>query len=507
LAGISFLVTGCGSDSSAPQAPVESEVVISSESAPVKTGSTKASQKPAVKQATSKAEPVAGTASHPKAKTAKPTAVKAPETIYRPSDARPIHNNQRLALLGIHCYESPRLKLYTDIDPEIAKQLPAIVDQAYLSLVKYFGPLPPDREGTEFQVTGYIMQNRELFKKAGVILDALPEIVNGRHLRAQFWMDAQSENYYLRHLMLHEYTHCYSMIMENIGAPVWYLEGIAESVATHSIGKDGKIQFNVMPDDKNDFGGLGRISLLEEAVLAAPPKSMREVMQFTSNDFVGNNTAYAWSWAFCQFFDKHPEYAKSFRELARHLQGPAFSSRVTRMIKGNYSDLNAAWLLFAKNLQHGYDFERATLTIAPGLPLVPDLSLDATIQSNRGWQSSGIEVEQGNTYEVTADGQFTLAQQPKPWESTADGISFRYFKGQPLGRLLMLIKPAEDAADMRPFLQEYPLGANATWMAPVTGTLYFRLNDAWDELADNTGQVTVKITQKQNPAAPTGSEK
>ncbi|MCA9023508.1 MAG: hypothetical protein KDA74_25340, partial [Planctomycetaceae bacterium] len=155
LAGISFLVAGCGGDSTAPQAPEESEIVIS-ESMPVKSASTQAAQQPAVKQETSQ----------PNNESAKPPVAKTPKMIYRPSDQRPVHNNQRLALLGIHCYESPRLKLYTDIDPEIARKLPAVVDQAYLALVDYFGPLPPDREGTEFQVTGYIMQNRELFKEA-----------------------------------------------------------------------------------------------------------------------------------------------------------------------------------------------------------------------------------------------------------------------------------------------------------------------------------------------------
>lgn len=496
MAGISFLITGCGSDSPAPVATEDTEVVVISDAAPVKPASSEASPKPALKQ----------NVSTQNKKIAKPPVAKAPETIYRPSDARPIHNNQRLALLGIHCYESPRLKLYTDIDPEIAKQLPAVVDQAYLALVDYFGPLPPDREGIEFQVTGYIMQDRELFKKAGVILDSLPKIVNGRHLGAQFWMDAQSEDYYQRHLMLHEYTHCYSMIMENIGAPVWYLEGIAESMATHSIDKDGKIQFNVMPYNKNDFGGLGRITLIQEAVLSEPPKSMQEVMQFTPNNFAGNNHSYAWSWALCQFFDKHPKYTKSFRELSQHMQGTEFSIAFARMLGADDFELNASWLVFAKNLQPGYDFYNATMTIVPGLTLAPGKSLDVTIQSNRGWQSSEVEVEQGKTYEVTADGTFTLAQQPKPWESTADGISFRYFKGQPLGRLMMLIKPDKDAADMRPILQEYPLGANAIWMAPVSGTVYFRLNDAWDELADNTGHVTVKVTRKQKPAKSAVSE-
>ncbi|WP_299468933.1 hypothetical protein [uncultured Gimesia sp.] len=500
IALVSLLITGCGSGSPAPQAPVESEIVVSSESAISQAASKKTSQAASASPVNSSPKPGVNHTSNQNTADVKTSAEKIPEVLYRPSDQRPIHNNQRLALLGIHCYESPRLKLYTDIDPELAATLPAVIDQAYPALGDYFGPLPPDREGTEFQVTGYIMQNRELFQKAGVILESLPKIINGRHLGAQFWIDAQSENYYQRHLMLHEYTHCYSMIMENIGAPVWYLEGIAESMATHAIGKDGKIQFNVMPHNKDDFAGLGRISLIKEAVQTAPPKSMLEVMQFGPADFVNNNEAYAWSWALCQFFDKHPHYAKPFRELPRHMQGTQFSHKIQQLIDDDFSEINDAWLLFARNLLPGYDFERATIAFAPGLPIDPDASATATITSDHGWQSSGMHVDQGSTYELRAAGTFTLAEKPKPWESTANGISFRYFKGQPLGRLTMMIRPEPGASnpDQRSILQEYPLGANATWMATVSGTVYFRLNDAWNELADNQGSVTVTVIQKKN---------
>ena len=58
-----------------------------------------------------------------------------------------VHDDAQLAELGVHLYESNRLKLYTDIDPEIARQLPEYVDQAYEAMVEYFGPLPPNREG------------------------------------------------------------------------------------------------------------------------------------------------------------------------------------------------------------------------------------------------------------------------------------------------------------------------------------------------------------------------
>ncbi len=499
IAVVSLLLAGCGSGATAPQAPAESEIVVSSEPSGSQTASAKTSRKPSSSPVTSTRKTDVNNSSVQNTSSVKTPAVTLSEVLYRPSDQRPIHNNQRLALLGIHCYESPRLKLYTDIDPALAATLPAVIDQAYPALENYFGPLPPNREGTEFQVTGYIMQNRELFKKAGVILESLPTIVNGRHLGAQFWMDAQSEEYYQRHLMLHEYTHCYSMIMENIGAPVWYLEGIAESMATHVIDKDGEIQFNVMPHNKEDFGGLGRISLIEEGVRAAPPKSILEVMQFGPADFVSNNSAYAWSWALCQFFDKHPHYAKPFRELPRYMQGTQFSHKIQQLIDDEFYEINDAWLIFARNLRPGYDFERASVTFAPGLPIDADAPAVATIAGDRGWQSSGMQVEEGSTYEMRAEGIFTLAEQPKPWKSTADGISFRYFKGQPLGRLLMMIRPESGATnpDQRSMLQEYPLGANATWMAPVSGTVYFRLNDAWDELADNQGRVTVTVSRKK----------
>lgn len=501
---VSVLITGCGSGTTPPENSEESEIVVSSQS---KTSlkANKSELKPASE--TSVNEPATKGNATPDAVSKKQMQKVASNKVYRPSDQRPIHNDQRLAQLGIHRYESPRLKLYTDIDPQLAATLPAVVDQAYLALVDYFGPLPPDREGTEFQVTGYIMQNRERFRNAGVILKSLPKIVNGRHQGAQFWMDAQSEQYYLRHLMLHEYTHCYSMIMENIGAPVWYLEGIAESMATHHIDQNQKIRFNVMPRDKNDFAGLGRISLIEEAVRNAPPKSMLEVMQVESNDFVNNNEIYAWSWALCQFFDKHPRFTQSFHQLSRHMQGTEFSQKIKELMKDDFLEINDAWLLFARSLQLGYDFDRAAINFQKGEPLTsPAMSANVLITSDRGWQSSLIHVEQGETYTVTSEGTFILAQEPKPWESTADGISFRYFKGQPLGRLTMLIRPDSDARRLNPTsgFKEYPLGANATWMAPVSGTIYFRLNDAWDELADNQGSVKVTVTQMSDTGSSGG---
>ena len=76
----------------------------------------------------------------------------APQRVVRPSVKVPQHDDRRLAGMGIHRYESRHLVLYTDIDPELARPLPSLMDQAYAAWVDYFGPLPPDRERSDFQM-------------------------------------------------------------------------------------------------------------------------------------------------------------------------------------------------------------------------------------------------------------------------------------------------------------------------------------------------------------------
>ena len=152
--------------------------------------------------------------------------------------------------------------------------------------------------------------------------------------------------------------------------------------------------------------------------------------------------------------------------------------------------------MFAHNLDDGYQIAPAAITFQPGLPLGPaSAATEIKLQAGRGWQSSGVLVEQGKKYTLTATGRFRLAQKPKPWVSEADGISFRYFGDQPLGKLLGCIR--SQSADAIPtaqvMRQVFPCGANHTFVAPQTGTLYFRLNDAWNQLSDNTGSATVQV--------------
>ncbi len=402
-----------------------------------------------------------------------------------------------LAELGIKRYASQHLVLYTDIKPELAEGLPELADQLFEALEKYFGPLPPDQEGRVFQMTGYIMADQRVFRETGLLPDDLPGFNHGRHRGYEFWMNGQEYDYYLRHLMLHEATHCYMTITRErqLLPPVWYMEGMAELFGTHLIANDGSATFRVMPHDKEAFAGLGRITLLQTAVKEGRFKSLDEVFELTANDY-SDNVAYAWSWALCKFLDTHPRYSDAFKSLGKAPTRRHFVEQFLEAYQANLDDMRTEWALFAHHLDEGYKIEPAAIAFQTGKPLTPTAPETLiTLKSDRGWQSTGVLIEQGKKYTLTAHGQFTLAQTPKPWTSEADGISFRYFDGEPLGKLLGAVRTntPDSIATAQSLRQVFPLGSNHTHIATQTGTLYLRLNDAWSQLSDNKGNVTVRI--------------
>src|SRR5579862_9355678 len=111
--------------------------------------------------------------------------------VFRPSDRRPRHDDAQLKTQGIAVFESKRLKLYTDVPAVRIKSVLPAVDAAFDALCDYFGSLPPNPEKTEFQVTGYLMADKELFRRTGLLPEDLPRFLNGRHRNLEFWVNEQ----------------------------------------------------------------------------------------------------------------------------------------------------------------------------------------------------------------------------------------------------------------------------------------------------------------------------
>lgn len=423
-----------------------------------------------------------------------------PQRIFRPSVEMPHYNDRRLADLGIRRYESKHLNLYTDIDPELARPLPKLMDQAYVAWEDYFGRLPPDRDGKVFQMVGFIMADRAAFVAADLISADAQILLEGVYRNQFFWMNDQPIDYYRRHLMIHEGTHCFMTALPNpTNQFQWYMEGMAELFRAHQTDDQGKTQFRLFPHDRETFGGLGWIRLIDEDNRETGLKLPEAVVGQRPNDFRKYN-AYAWSWALCAFLDGHPRYRDRFRNI-----GSLVTSRndaafeLKQVFKADWPELSEEWLVFAGNICYGYDIERTTLDLRPGKPLAgDDAQAEMDVVADRGWQSSGILVEPGKAYQINADGRTVLAQQPKPWVSEAQGISIRYHAGQPLGMLVAAIRSKELPKQEPPtstLLTVLPIGREAQIKPRIAGTLYFRVNDYWNELADNTGKLHVTVKE------------
>jgi hypothetical protein len=189
---------------------------------------------------------------------------------------------------------------------------------------------------------------------------------------------------------------------------------------------------------------------------------------------------YAWRWALCHLLANNPNYSNRFVPLAIALMeerdGVSFESvygPVAREVSFEYDQ-------FLATLGNGY---RSDLTAWPWQAKFQRLADSAEgtvkIKAKGGWQPTRVLVETGDRYEIVADGTWKIAAAGQPLD--ADGES----DGR--GRLVAAV-----FADYR-LSHEVPLGAKATLEPPAAGQLYLRCTDAWTELGDNDGDVTVTI--------------
>jgi hypothetical protein len=254
-----------------------------------------------------------------------------------------------------------------------------------------------------------------------------------------------------------------------------------------------------MPDRPEDFDGLGRIPLVRSEISRGHWKSLRDLRRLTTQEFL-DNTAYGWSWAACEFLDGHPRYGPRFRELGKHTLGSEFRPTFERLYGADLQDMETEWALFTHQLEFGFDLKLAAIEFKSGQPLTAGESRSRVeVAANRGWQSSGIAVKQGVRYHIDASGEVVLAKDPKPWISQPQGISIVYSEGRPIGTLLAAVhREQADDANQASMLQEIVVGRKNTFTASTSGTLYFRINDRWDSLANNHGRYQIVVRELSN---------
>ena len=371
-----------------------------------------------------------------------PSAVEEDVPSFRDPDLRPRHDAARLAERGIAQYESRRLRLYTDVEPETAQALPPLLDALFEEWERYFGPLPPARDGSDFQLSAYVMRDQQRFRETGLLPENLPVFSHGKHQGQEFWMNDQPHGYYLRHLFLHEATHCFMQAMggTSIDVPLWYLEGMAELFATHTLDEAGRPTFRVMPAERTEFVGFGRVEMVRQDVERDEALTLTELSSLSGRRFRRRQSAYAWSWAACLLADRDSKYHDRFQELSRRYAAEGFDEVFAEVFGPVADDFETEWTLLTREFAYGFDVERASIDFERGTrPTHQTPEITTSILADRGWQSSGVEVEDQTTYRIETTGRVTLADDPKPWVSEPDGITIRYAEGEPIGRLLGVV--------------------------------------------------------------------
>lgn len=421
------------------------------------------------------------------------------EPRYRQPDDRPPLPDLQLKRADIHRYDSERLKLYTDIPADIARPLPPLADQLYDALVETFGPPPPEPDGRPFQVTAFLMKDKKKFLDNQLIHPRIVAFEHGQHLGYQFWMYDQEYDYYRRHLLLHEFTHCF-MLAERPDpgrrADLWYLEGMAEVFGTHRLDEQGRLTFGILPASPREVSGLGRIEMVQRAVARGNYHTIQHVRILDAEAFTKSRSdPYAWSWALCQFLASHPRYRERFQKLHLHVTDGAFNATFDELYADDREQLEWEWEWFITDLRYGSDIAAGVIEFETGKPLTDVAKVE--VDSARSWQSTGIHLDRGDAFELSATGRITLDATSKPWVSEADGITIDYEAGFPLGRLMGWILPdePEDLSHERR-IAPLSIGSGGSFTASTSGTLYLRVNDHAHARTNNAGRLNVTVQSR-----------
>jgi hypothetical protein len=339
------------------------------------------------------------------------------------------------------------------------------------------------------------MKDKSRFAQTGLLPGGLPDFPHGFSRSYELWIYDQPSDYYRRHLLFHEGVHGFMNTVLGGCGPTWYMEGMAEMLATHEL-KDGRLKLNYFPKNREEVSEWGRIKLIKDAFANNRAQPLRTVIEGPRN-LQKETELYAWSWAATAFLDRHPRYRDRFRELYKHVRQGDFNQYVFEVFKNDWQQLSEEWQVFIAGLEYGYDVPRTAIDFAPGKPL-PEKGAVVAVAADRGWQNSGILLQAGVKYQLKASGRYQVANQPKIWWCEPGGVSIRYYQGQPLGILLAAVRPENpDEKSPSVFLKPITVGLGTTITPEQSGTLFLKINDSAAELDDNAGELKVEVQQSR----------
>ena len=192
---------------------------------------------------------------------------------------------------------------------------------------------------------------------AGLLPSESPNFLNGFTRNYECWFYNQTSPYYRRHLLLHEGVHGFMYTLLGRNAPPWYMEGMAELLATHRW-QDGKLELPYFPKRSDEVPKLGRIEIVQKDFAAGQAKQFPTVMDYSGLDYL-QVEPYGWSWAAAAFLNGNPHYRDRFHKLPALLSAPGdFNAKFREAYADDFEQLLEAWQIFMADIAYGYDFDR-----------------------------------------------------------------------------------------------------------------------------------------------------
>lgn len=374
-------------------------------------------------------------------------------------------------------YRSKNFLIHTDLAPADAKDLLVRLEKMLTIISTYWGS--PNRKVIEC----YVVKDLSNWPPGSLHPGGIQSVANGGGVtmgrtsyRGNQIVAAKAIVYATadRGTPQHEAVHAYCT--QNFGrtGPVWYSEGMAE------MGQNWK----ALPK-KGQPIAVDCPRYVFNYIKNSEPQSLNEIVnaKSVSGDSWQN---YCWRWALCHLLATNPNYSARFRPLGLGLlmkKPVSFNQTYGSMAR----EISFEYLFFLEHFDQGYRCDLCKWDWKTKFRKTNSVrGLLSKIEASKGWQASHTLVEQGQEYQFSAEGEWKTNSDAE--QITAKGADNGL--GMLVGTVLYENEEGEYALS-----EEFELGESGSFKAPESGKLFLRCRDAWHELADNRGKVTVKIKQ------------
>ncbi len=167
-----------------------------------------------------------------------------------------------------------------------------------------------------------------------------------------------------------------------------------------------------------------------------------------------------------------------------------------RRLQSQWPQLRREWSAMLTELEYGFDPTRGMLAMSRSTKPLEKGKQTFEFDAGRSWQATGVQVSAGDEIQIEASGDYSVATEPKPWRCQPPGVTLEYYRGEPLGKLMMTVTSPMEKEQFSQPIDVIAVGDRLQFSVKQSGELHFRVNESSGGLADNEGKLRVSIERQ-----------